>query len=116
MHRNDLRFPGMQSNQIDVQAQVTAVIKLYVKRFYQDLLQKSLSHSGFKCRQLRALLRLLPLPSALIPDDPDPDAPDLDDPASPSLQEQALSFGMRLWNAPAQEYPLSWNICGRLTL
>ncbi|KAE8901846.1 hypothetical protein PF005_g29308 [Phytophthora fragariae] len=55
--------------------------------FYQDLLQKSLSHSGLKCRQLRALLRLLPLPSALLPDDPDPDAPDLDEPASPSLQE-----------------------------
>ncbi|KAE9066003.1 hypothetical protein PF007_g28646 [Phytophthora fragariae] len=87
MHRNDLRFHGMQPNVIDVQAQVTAVIKLHVKRFYQDLLLKSLSHSGLKCRQLRALLRLLPLPSALLPDDPDPDAPDLDEPASPSLQE-----------------------------
>ncbi|KAE9194716.1 hypothetical protein PF002_g22695 [Phytophthora fragariae] len=87
MHQNDLRFHGMQPNVIDVQAQVTAIIKLHVKRFYQDLLQKSLSHSGLKCNQLQTLLRLLPLPSALIPDDPDPDAPDLADAASPSLQE-----------------------------
>ncbi|KAF4138706.1 hypothetical protein GN958_ATG12101 [Phytophthora infestans] len=61
MHRNDIRFHELSVNLIDVQAQVKAVVTLHVERYYQDLLLKTLSHSGFQRRHLRDLVSSLGL-------------------------------------------------------
>ncbi|OWY93338.1 hypothetical protein PHMEG_00037317, partial [Phytophthora megakarya] len=65
MHRNDIRFHGLQTNLVEFQARVNAVVKLHIERYHQDLLEKNLSHSGFKRRQLQRLLDHLPLPAFL---------------------------------------------------
>ncbi|EEY67736.1 uncharacterized protein PITG_17967 [Phytophthora infestans T30-4] len=56
MHRNDIRFHELSVDLIDVQAQVKAVVTLHVERYYQDLLLKTLNHSGFQRRHLRDLV------------------------------------------------------------
>ncbi|KAL7680274.1 hypothetical protein Plhal304r1_c067g0155021 [Plasmopara halstedii] len=65
LHRNDIRFHDCQANIIDVQARVKTVVVLHIKRYYQDLLFKSLSHSEVKRRNLQKLLASLHLYEAL---------------------------------------------------
>ncbi|KAI9918881.1 hypothetical protein PsorP6_011253 [Peronosclerospora sorghi] len=60
MHRNDIRFHDLHANNLDVQARIKSYVFLHIEWYHQNLVEKSLSHSGIQCFQQDELLQSFP--------------------------------------------------------